>query len=405
VDRRRLVPIFLIVFVNFLGGTLVLPILPLYAKQRFNAPVETITLLNASFFAAQFIAGPIMGRLSDKYGRLPLLIVSQLGTVASFIMIALAQDMTGLFVARILDGITGGNVIVAQAYITDITPREKRTQALGVIFAAFGLGYIFGPAVGGGLAVFGAQVAFIVGAVISLITVILTWVMLDESLPRESRLARRAPKHRMKASDILGNPALILILVIAFATQFSMSLFQSTFSLFGEAVIFKGSPENTIGLGVGVLLGGIGVGQVLTQWVLIRPLIARYGEHKLVIIGDLLRGFGFLTLTFLISPWLIGLVSLMAFAIGSGMMMPSLQSLTTMSVPEEISGGVLGVYQSSTSLGIILGSAISGWLFASSPTTPYLVGGAIYLLLVPLAVMLMRQGQAKPAAVQSQVPA
>src|SRR5262245_22030975 len=126
VDRRHLFPIFCIVFVNFLGGTLVLPILPLYAQERFHASVELITLLNASFFAAQFIAGPFLGRLSDKYGRLPILIISQLGTVASFIMIALAQDMTGLFAARILDGITGGNIIVAQAYITDITPREKR---------------------------------------------------------------------------------------------------------------------------------------------------------------------------------------------------------------------------------------------------------------------------------------
>jgi predicted MFS family arabinose efflux permease len=170
-------------------------------------------------------------------------------------------------------------------------------------------------------------------------------------------------------------------------------------------VVFKGSPVNTVGLGVGVLLGSIGVGQLFTQWVLIRPLVARFGERKLVLLGDVLRGIGFLTMTVFVSPWLVGPVSLMSFAIGSGMMMPALQALTTTSVPEEISGGVLGVYQSSTSLGIILGSALSGWLFAMTPTMPYLVGGVIFALLVPPALMLMRQGQAAPVVVKTSAPA
>ena len=142
---RRLLTILLVVFVQMLGASLIFPVLPLYAQRRFNMSAEMITLLTSAFFAAQFLSGPYVGRLSDHYGRIPVLIVSQIGTVISFVMLAFAPSFAWLFFARILDGITGGNIIVAQAYITDITPREKRTESLGYIFAAFGLGFIFGP--------------------------------------------------------------------------------------------------------------------------------------------------------------------------------------------------------------------------------------------------------------------
>ncbi len=146
---RRLVTILLIVFVGTLGGSMVLPIFPLYAQRRFNIDPSLITLLVSSYFIAQFFAGPKLGRLSDLYGRRPVLVISQLGTVLSFIMMGAAGSVWMLLAGRVLDGITGGNIIVAQAYITDITPREKRTESIGMIFAAFGLGFIFGPALGG----------------------------------------------------------------------------------------------------------------------------------------------------------------------------------------------------------------------------------------------------------------
>src|SRR5262245_34987546 len=128
---KRLIVILLIVLVNMVGAAMVTPILPLYAQRQFHMSPQTITLLLASFFAAQFLAGPVLGQLSDRYGRIPILIISQIGTVISFIMLALAQQVWVLFAARILDGITGGNIIVAQAYVTDVTPRERRTEALG----------------------------------------------------------------------------------------------------------------------------------------------------------------------------------------------------------------------------------------------------------------------------------
>src|SRR5687768_12444029 len=161
-DRRRLFPIILIVFTNILGAGVILPILPLYAEGRFAGTILQITMLSTLFFGAQFIAAPVLGRLSDQIGRRPVLILSQVGTVISFILFivagpvgtqidALGLDlrisggMLMLYIARILDGITGGNITTAQAYVSDITPQEHRAQALGLIQAAFGVGFIFGP--------------------------------------------------------------------------------------------------------------------------------------------------------------------------------------------------------------------------------------------------------------------
>lgn len=376
--RKRLIPIFIIVFVNYLGATIVLPILPLYAGRKFDASPEWVTLLGASFFAAQFIAGPILGRISDRRGRVPVLIFSQIGTVISFIMLGGAESLGMMFASRILDGITGGNVIVAQAYITDVTPPQQRTRALGVVFAAFGLGFIFGPALGGFIAsLWGDTAPFYVGAMVSLVSVILTWVMLDESLTEAQRLERRAQRKRMTLGDIWANSTLMLILGVGFVAQLSFSLLQSTFALYGEAVIFRGEALKTVNLGVGLLLTGIGIGQFATQLFLIKRLIGRYGEARLVVIGAWLRSFGMISLVVLLSPWLVGGISLIAFAVGSGIMMPSLQSLATVSVADEMRGGVLGVYNSATSLGVIFGSILGGPLFAQHYTLPFLIGGLL----------------------------
>lgn len=239
---RRLLTVLLIVFVNMLGASLILPILPLYVQRQYQMSPQTIALLVSSFFAAQFVAGPFLGQLSDRYGRIPVLIISQIGTVLSFVMLAFAPNTTWLFIARILDGITGGNIIVAQAYITDVTPREKRTESLGYIFAVFGLGFMFGPALGGVLAsVYGIRVPFLLATVAAALVVVMTWRLLDETLTPEQRIAAR---HRRGGSiapgAVMRNGPLLAILAIAFVGQFSLGMLQSTFALYGEAVLFQG---------------------------------------------------------------------------------------------------------------------------------------------------------------------
>jgi len=400
---RRLLTVLLIVFVQMLGSAMIMPILPLYAQREFGMSPQTITLLATSFFAAQFVAGPYLGRLSDKHGRLPILIISQVGTAVSFLMLALAPSVTFLYVARILDGITGGNIIVAQAYITDITPREKRTQSLGYIFAVFGLGFIFGPALGGILsAAFGPRIPYIIAAIAATIVVLLTWFTLDETLTTEQREAnRRFNKQSIGLAAITRNGSLLLILLIAFVGQFGMGLLQSTFALFGEAVLFAGYSENMVSLGIGVLLTLVGVGQFLTQAVLLPRAIKRYDEAWLLVMGLVLRTIGLFIFAALATP-LLGGVAALFFAMGVGLMMPPLQSLATMTVADELRGGVLGVYQSTISLSTIVSTAVAGTIFALHPTSPYWTGAISSLVVIAPAFVLVRRtgaGRRKPASV------
>jgi DHA1 family tetracycline resistance protein-like MFS transporter len=311
--------------------------------------------------------------------------------VLSFILMGFAGNLGMLFFARILDGVTGGNVIVAQAYITDVTTRKDRTRALGLVAAAFGIGYSVGPAIGGALTAFGETVPFFAGAAISLVTVIITWLMLDETHTAEERQARRANHVQLRFRDLMHNQSLMLVLGIGFAAQFCMSLMQSTVVLYSEEVIFRGQTVEQIGIGVGILLGTMGVGQFLTQLALIKPIIERLGERRTVILGIIMRGTGLLTLALLTSPLLIGSISMVTFSIGSALLLPSLQSLATVCVSDEDCGGVLGIYGSSSSMGIILGSTISGLLYAAFPTLPFLTGGLVYVALLVPAFMLMRQ--------------
>ncbi len=369
---RRLVTILLIVFVQMLGASMVLPILPRFAEKEFALTSRSIGVLVSSFFAAQFLAGPWIGRLSDKFGRVPVLIVSQLGTAISFVMLGVAWAPWVLFAARTFDGITGGNIIVAQAYITDITPRQKRTEALGYILATFGLGFIIGPAVGGILsAAFGARMPFLLGAGAAFLVTLLSWRTLDETLTPEQRLANRQFRQAsLNPNQVLSNSPLLLVLLIGFVGQFGLGVLQATFALFGEAVLFAGSSEQVISIGIGLLLSIVGIFQFLTQAFLLRPLLRRFGEVALVLLGTGLRTIGFVLWALVPTPLAAGFAS-MFFAVGMSLMMPPLQSVSTKMVADQLRGGVLGIFQSAVSLSTIISTAAGGWLFGIDPFAPY----------------------------------
>lgn len=388
---RRLLTVLLIVFVNMLGSSLILPILPLYAQRHFQMSPQTIALLVSSFFAAQFLVGPYLGQLSDRYGRIPILIISQIGTVISFVMIAFAPSMAWLFAARILDGITGGNIIVAQAYVTDVTPREKRTESLGYIFAAFGLGFMFGPALGGVLAAaYGIRVPFLLAALAALIVVVMTWRLLDETLTPEQRMeARKRRGGSITPGAILRNGPLLAVLGIAFVGQFSLGMLQSTFALYGEAVLFQNYSEDATNIGVGLLLAAVGAAQFFTQTWLLRRLLRRYPETWLVVAGTVVRSVGSFIFAIITTPWL-GPFGSIFFATGIGIMMPPLQSLATTTVDDQERGGVLGLYQSVINLSTIFSTALGGFFFGISPTLPYWFGGIVSLLVVIPALGLVR---------------
>ncbi|MCI0694192.1 MFS transporter, partial [candidate division KSB1 bacterium] len=340
---RRLFTIILVVFVQLLGASMVVPILPLYAKRDFNMTPEVITLLVTAFFAAQFIAGPYLGRLSDRYGRVPILIISQIGTAVSFAMIGFAQSVEVLFLARIFDGITGGNIIVAQAYVTDIMPREKRTQALGYIFLGFGFGFVIGPALGGLLsAEFGIRIPFILAAIGATAVVILTWLTLDETLSPEQRAANRAAKGRgLQPREVMANYPLLTLLFVVFVGQFGFGLVISTFALYGEAVLFAGQGEAVASRGIGLLLAVFGLFQVATQLWVLQPLVRRFGDARLVAVGAIFRGIASFIFAIVTTPFL-AVFGNMSFSIGTGIMIPTTQSLATATVADEFRGGVLG---------------------------------------------------------------
>jgi MFS transporter, DHA1 family, tetracycline resistance protein len=354
---------------------------------------QTITLLLTVFFAGQFVAGPWIGRLSDKYGRVPVLIISQIGTAISFTMIGFADSVAVLFMARIFDGITGGNVVVAQAYITDITPPEDRTKALGYIFAAFGLGFVFGPALAGVLsAAFGPTVPFFVAAVAATAVVFLTAYTLDETLSPAQRAHNRTSRQPFNARAIFSNNLLMLALMVVFIGQFGLGLLQSSFALYGGAVIFAGYTPAATDLGIGLLLSVVGISQVFTQSIVLPRLTKRFRDTTLVAAGALIRTVGLAIFALITTPWL-GPFGSFFFALGMGIMMPPLQSYTTRLVPDEMRGGVLGLYQSAVSLAIIFSTALGGFLFSISPVTPYWLAAGLSVLVVIPVLTWLRQPQ------------
>jgi DHA1 family tetracycline resistance protein-like MFS transporter len=339
-----------------------------------------ISLLVSSFFAAQFIAGPILGKWSDRVGRVPVLIVSQIGTVAAFLAFGLAGTVWVLFAARIFDGLTGGNLVVAQAYITDITPANKRAQALGLIGAMFGLGFIVGPIVGGLLGeVGGPRLPYFVAAGAAGIVVLLTVFTLDESHQRESREELKANRVRLSFKDALANRPLVYVLSIAFMVQFSLGLLMATFALFGQAVLF----DTNVELGVGVLLAVLGLAQIVTQVGILPRFLSYFGEARLVSVGIVIRAVGLGIYAVMVSPWQAALGSIF-FAAGGGLTMPAVQSLATRTTDDSVRGEVLGLVSSSQSLSIIISTAVGGVLFAIGPYVPNIVSfGVAVISLVP----------------------
>jgi len=386
---RRLFTILMIVFVQMVGASMVNPILPLYAQSEFNLEPQVITLLLTAFFAAQFVAGPFIGRLSDQYGRLPILIISQIGTVFAFIMIGVAQSVEILFIARVLDGITGGNIIVAQAYITDIMSEERRTEALGYIFAAFGVGFIVGPALGGALAgAFGPQIPFLLAAFAAFLTVLLTYFVLEETVTPDMQSHNRdRNRASLKPAELITNVPLVSVLIVSFIAQFGFGMLIGIFALYSEAVLFKGFDASTINLAVGLLLTVFGVTQFITQIAILPRILKRYTDPMIVIIGLVLRSISMVFYAIALGPILAGIGSVF-FALGSGIMMPPLQSLATKTVVSELRGGILGVYQSVISLAVIFSTALSGILFSINPTIPFWVGGGLFLISLLPAVFL-----------------
>jgi MFS transporter, DHA1 family, tetracycline resistance protein len=276
VFRSPLVPIFLVVAVDVLALTLVLPLLPFYA-EHFGASPLVVGLLFASFALCQFIAGPILGRISDTVGRKPTLVVSQIGTFIGFLILGLAGSLWMLFLARIIDGLTAGNLSIAQAYISDVTKPEERTKAFGLIGIAFGGGFLLGPAISGFLSRYGYQWPAFAAAALSFISIICTWLLLPK-VDRPSRSAERIG--RLKGfTQFLTRPRSRRRLLEFFFFTLSFSTMIGGLALFLERRLGYDAEHTGYVFAFSGLVGG------LIQGGLLGRLVKKYGEERLSIVG------------------------------------------------------------------------------------------------------------------------
>lgn len=401
-------PIFMIVFVDVLGLGITIPVLPLFAQNQLGASAMQITVLTSIFFTAQFFAAPWLGRLSDRVGRRPVLIFSQIGTLTALLMNALAPTMAFLYLSRVIDGITGGNITVAQAYLADVTDEKHRTRGMGLISAAFSLGFIFGPAFGGLLAAqFGPRVPFFAAAVFSLATILLTTFLLPESLTPEKRkhdhaAAQLTPKRSQW--ELLRVPAIALILLVAFGTQFSFFSFQTIYVLWAEQLIFPGESQAYVTQAIAIILTLIGICGVITQVWLVGPLVKRFGEVNLVNAGNLMRSFSFGLLA--LFPALLSILLVIpVMAMGGGIALPSLVALLTFAAPPNARGGVIGLNQSANALGSIMGPLLAGFLFdAIGPNAPMVAAAVIMGITVLIGLNLYRFPLKRPNVPQPDAP-
>jgi MFS family permease len=389
--RSPLTPIFLTVLVDVLAMTLVLPLLPYYA-QHFGASPLVVTVLAASFAACQLVSGPVLGRISDSAGRKPTLLVSQMGTFVGFLLIGSANSLWMLFAGRVIDGLTAGNLSIAQAYISDVTEPENRTKAFAIIGIAFGAGFLIGPAASGFLAHRYGYAAPAFGAAgLSLISILVTWGLLRE--PSRQASEKKNEERRGRVAQIgwfFGHPGtrLWLLEFLAFSLAFAMligglALFlerRLEFHVEQTGYVFAFS-----GLVGGMLQGGMG------------KIVKRVGEERLVMLGLLLMaaGYALLALTFSVATLL---VSVFLGAIGAAVVRPSVTTLITKSVGRDEQGAVLGVSQSLTSSSQIVGPLVAGWLIQHGKLSAYAVVAGGFALLGALRLLLGRPGAAQKTA-------
>lgn len=388
--------VFFTVFLDLVGFGIVLPLLPFYATELGATPLE-VGLIIASYSGMQFVFSPIWGSLSDRYGRRPLLLVGLFGSAASYVVFGLARSLEVLLLSRVIAGVMGANIPVAQAYIADSTTAERRARGMGLIGAAFGLGFIFGPAIGGGLSAWGYSLPGFVAAGLSLAAATAAWFRLPESLAPENRVrdglgalsaiggrARSAARvlRRKRLRDPIG---VFLLGTMGFAG------FTTIFPLFLE------QPLGLTALYAGGMFALVGLVSAGVQGALIGPMVERYGEKANAATGGFILALGVIAMG-LIQTLTATIVSLLAVGVGWGLLAPSLQSLVSRRALPNEQGEVLGVNQSASALSRVIGPVAAGWAYgALGPGLGFVAGG---LLIAGAALWVrMMPGQDREAPV------
>lgn len=358
---KPLIIIYITVFIDLVGFGIVIPALPYYVEgNAFQATPFEIGLLFASYSLMQFIFSPILGSFSDRVGRRPILFFSLLGSAIGYLLIGYAAALWMVFAGRIISGITGGNISTAQAYIADVTSRENRAKGMGLFGAMFGLGFIFGPAIGGILSRYGIGVPFLFAAALSLLNAISIYFILPETVKKDANLA--LPQRRNRFIELFSafkNQRFGTLTAVYFFLVTAFSIMTYAFVLYTIERFGYTAEQN------GYLFAFIGILAVIFQGGVFNSLVIKFGENWLTIVGCLLMAASLFLIPF-ISPQTGGLIGLLGvtalLAIGNSMASPALTSLASKISSDEEQGKSLGVMQSGASLARAIGPAIGGVL-------------------------------------------
>ena len=380
-SRSPLLFIFITAFVDLLGYGMVVPLLPFFVERQQAGAVVAGTL-GSLYALMQFVSNPILGGLSDRYGRRPVLLLCLCGTMFAYILLGFANSLAMIFAAIILDGITGGNLATAQAYIADITEPSQRARGLGLVGVAIGLGLMAGPVFGGLLSYFDLRLPAFTAALIALCNITFGFFVLKESLPlshRTSHLSLHTFNPLKQLVDSFRLVNIRALLVVLFTLNLAFSGLQTNFPLFAHARF------NWDATRVGFFFAFVGVCAVFTQGFLIGKLQPRLGEGRLTLIGLTLMAASLTGVAIAWSEWMLyPLVGSMA--VGSGLSIPSVTSLISQRVADDQQGKIMGDTQAVISLNLIVGPALAGIVFDVFGTSaPYGLGSAwaaIALLIV-----------------------
>ncbi len=362
--------LFLVVFVDLLGFGMVIPVMPIYA-EHLGASEAATGWLSTGYSLMQFVFAPIWGRLSDRVGRRPVLLVSIAMTALAFLLYGVAASFAVLLVSRLFAGAATANIAIAQAYVADVTTPEGRARGMGMIGAAFGLGFVFGPAVGGLLAGYSLAAPGLAAAALSLVNLVAAFFLLPE--PSQHVAATRSRGRFEALLGELRKPGIRRILFIYLVVTLAFSAMEATYAFLAQRRFGLGERH------VGWVFAYIGVIVVLVQGGLIGPLTRRFGEKRLLVAGSLLQAVALAALPF--ANGVSGLLLASApLALGSGLSSPSIMSMLSRLSRAEDQGGTLGIGQSASALGRIIGPLAGTTSFSAWHAAPYLGGAALMVM-------------------------
>ncbi len=384
--RSPLAFIFITVFIDLMGYGMVIPLLPFFV-QRQDAGATAAGALGSLYALMQLIAGPILGALSDRYGRRPVLLICLLGTATGYLILGFANSLPLIFIAIMIDGITGGNLSTAYAYIADVTTNENRARGMGLVGAAFGLGLMAGPAIGGLLSAYGLSVPAFFACALSLSNVVFGFFVLPESLPQEKRMpidSWRALNWLTQLIGVLRISTIRLLLLATFTLNLAFAGLQTNFPLFSQARFGWDATRN------GIFFAFVGVCAVLVQGILYGQIQPRVGEKRLAIIGLTLMAISLAAVATAPYDWLMYPIVALG-ALGSGLSIPSITGLVSQRVPPGTQGRLMGGTQVVLNLALILGPIIAGVSFEHiDVAAPYWLGSVFAIIALTLAYFGLR---------------